>query len=180
MRRQNPLRPVCSSHSKVRGRRHAALTVYPSFAASTDAGKLKARFESMAKASDEENRRKAEEEKARRRARESREREVARHRQEVHAHNITASEPASEPAPGGCICIKVLFISPQEQISLEEKNPDVPDVVPEVDNPPPDVRANTPTIEERPESEVKLGFINIRLSISYFQMNPQLFFCCIY
>lgn len=65
----------------------AALTVYPSFAASTDTGKLKARFESMAKDSDEKNRRKAEEEKARRRARESREQEVARHRQEVHAHN---------------------------------------------------------------------------------------------
>lgn len=92
-----------------------------------------------------------------------------------------ASEPASEPAPGGCICIKVLFIFPQEQIGLEEKNPDVPDVAPEVDNPPPDVRANTPTIEERPESEVKLGFTDIRRSItSYFQTNPQLFFWCFY
>lgn len=85
-----------------------------------------------------------------------------------------ASEPASEPAPGGCICIKVLFISPQEQIGLEEENPDVPDVAPEVDNPPPDVRANTPTIEERPESEVRLGFTDIRRSItSYFQTNPE-------
>lgn len=66
----------------------------------------------------------------------------------------------------------------QEQISLEEKTPDVPDVAPEVDNPPPDMRAKTPTIEERPESEVKLGFTNIRHSITYFQMNPQLFFWC--
>lgn len=87
MRRHNPLRPVCASHNKVRGCLEVALTVYPSLAASTDAGKLKARFESMAKASDEENRRKAEEEKARRRARESRERELAKQREEVHAHD---------------------------------------------------------------------------------------------
>lgn len=93
---------------------------------------------------------------------------------------MMASEPASEPVPGVCV-IKVLFIFFQEQISVEEENPDVPDVAPEVDNPPPDVRANTPTIEERPESEVKLGFIDIRRSItSYFQMNPQLFFWCFY
>ncbi|CAG04186.1 unnamed protein product, partial [Tetraodon nigroviridis] len=57
----------------------------PFEASSADAGKLKARFESMAKASGEENRRKAEEEKARRRARESRERELAERRQEVGA-----------------------------------------------------------------------------------------------
>uniref|UniRef100_A0A8C4HJG2 Hematopoietic cell-specific Lyn substrate 1 n=1 Tax=Dicentrarchus labrax TaxID=13489 RepID=A0A8C4HJG2_DICLA len=55
----------------------------PVEASSAGAGKLKARFENMAKASDEENRKKAEEEKARRQARESREREQAKRRQEV-------------------------------------------------------------------------------------------------
>lgn len=58
-----------------------------SLAASAGAGNLKARFENMAKASDEENRKRAEEEKARRQARESRERELAKRRQEVtHTH----------------------------------------------------------------------------------------------
>lgn len=52
------------------------------YAASAGAGKLKARFENMAKASDEENRKKAEEERARRQARESREREEAKRRQQ--------------------------------------------------------------------------------------------------
>lgn len=50
---------------------------------SVGAGKLKARFESMAKSSDEENRKKVEEERARRQARETREREEARQRQQV-------------------------------------------------------------------------------------------------
>lgn len=50
--------------------------------ASVGAGKLKARFESMAKASDEENRKKAEEERAKRQARESREKEEARRREQ--------------------------------------------------------------------------------------------------
>lgn len=49
---------------------------------SVGAGKLKARFESMAKASDEENRKKAEEERAKRQARESREKEEARRREQ--------------------------------------------------------------------------------------------------
>uniref|UniRef100_A0A669CLR3 Hematopoietic cell-specific Lyn substrate 1 n=1 Tax=Oreochromis niloticus TaxID=8128 RepID=A0A669CLR3_ORENI len=54
----------------------------PVEASSAGAGKLKARFENMAKASDEENRKKAEEERARRQARESREREEAKRRQQ--------------------------------------------------------------------------------------------------
>ncbi len=54
------------------------------FTASVGAGNLKARFENMAKASDEENRKKAEEERARRLAREKREREEAQRKQEVH------------------------------------------------------------------------------------------------
>uniref|UniRef100_A0A8D0D8C9 Hematopoietic cell-specific Lyn substrate 1 n=1 Tax=Sander lucioperca TaxID=283035 RepID=A0A8D0D8C9_SANLU len=55
----------------------------PLEASSAGAGKLKARFENMAKASGEENKKKVEEERARRQARESREREVAKRRQEV-------------------------------------------------------------------------------------------------
>uniref|UniRef100_A0A8C9ZJS1 Hematopoietic cell-specific Lyn substrate 1 n=1 Tax=Sander lucioperca TaxID=283035 RepID=A0A8C9ZJS1_SANLU len=63
----------------------------PLEASSAGAGKLKARFENMAKASGEENKKKVEEERARRQARESREREVAKRRQEVtrtHYHEI--------------------------------------------------------------------------------------------
>ncbi|KAL4656730.1 hematopoietic lineage cell-specific protein-like isoform X2 [Arapaima gigas] len=48
------------------------------------AGNLKARFENMARASDEENRRRAEEERARRQAKEKWEREEAQRRQQVH------------------------------------------------------------------------------------------------
>uniref|UniRef100_A0A8B9RL44 Src substrate cortactin-like n=1 Tax=Astyanax mexicanus TaxID=7994 RepID=A0A8B9RL44_ASTMX len=51
---------------------------------SAGAGNLKARFENMAKASEDENRKKAEEERARRQAREKREREEAQNRQQVH------------------------------------------------------------------------------------------------
>ncbi|XP_046879208.1 src substrate protein p85-like [Hypomesus transpacificus] len=54
----------------------------PLEASSAPAGNLKARFENMAKASDEENRKQAEEEKARRQAREKREQEEARQRQQ--------------------------------------------------------------------------------------------------
>lgn len=136
-----------------------SLTVSPSFAASTDAGKLKARFESMAKASDEENRRKAEEEKARRRARESRERELAERRQEVRTHNTTTSESAR----GGCLCLQFPFLFLQEERSREEENPpDVPDEAPQSDNPPPVVSENRQKVEERPESEVKNRFKDIR------------------
>lgn len=54
-------------------------------AASAGAGNLRARFENLAKASDEENRKRVEEERARRQARESREKEEAKRRQEVRA-----------------------------------------------------------------------------------------------
>lgn len=54
------------------------------FTASVGAGNLKARFENMAKASDEDNRKRADEERARRLAREKREREEAQRKQEVH------------------------------------------------------------------------------------------------
>ncbi|XP_020781892.1 src substrate protein p85-like [Boleophthalmus pectinirostris] len=60
---------------------------------SVGAGKLKARFESMAKASDEENRKKAEEERARRQARETREREEAKE----HPPEISREEKSLPP-----------------------------------------------------------------------------------
>uniref|UniRef100_A0A671L7R2 Src substrate cortactin-like n=1 Tax=Sinocyclocheilus anshuiensis TaxID=1608454 RepID=A0A671L7R2_9TELE len=53
-------------------------------ASSVGAGNLKARFENMAKASDEENRKRADEERVRRLAREKREQEEAQRKQEVH------------------------------------------------------------------------------------------------
>uniref|UniRef100_A0AAY4DSP7 SH3 domain-containing protein n=1 Tax=Denticeps clupeoides TaxID=299321 RepID=A0AAY4DSP7_9TELE len=53
----------------------------PVEASSAGAGNLKARFENMARSSDEENRKRAEEERARRQAREKREQEEARRRQ---------------------------------------------------------------------------------------------------
>lgn len=64
--------------------------------ASAGAGKLKARFESMAKASDEENRKKVEEERARREARESREREEAKRRQQVWWGSASGWDELSE------------------------------------------------------------------------------------
>lgn len=54
--------------------------------ATSGAGKLKSRFENMAKTAEEENRKRAEEERARRQARERREKEEAQKRQEVKTH----------------------------------------------------------------------------------------------
>ncbi|XP_056103447.1 src substrate protein p85-like isoform X2 [Rhinichthys klamathensis goyatoka] len=73
------------------------------FEASTvGAGNLKARFENMAKSSDEENRKRAEEERARRLAREKREREEAHRKQEEKSEHEEEEEnqrPPSVPAP---------------------------------------------------------------------------------
>uniref|UniRef100_H3D574 Hematopoietic cell-specific Lyn substrate 1 n=1 Tax=Tetraodon nigroviridis TaxID=99883 RepID=H3D574_TETNG len=101
----------------------------PFEASSADAGKLKARFESMAKASGEENRRKAEEEKARRRARESRERELAERRQEEER---SRGEDIPEDVPE-----------------------DVPDAAPQFERPPPVVSQERENVEEGAESEVR-------------------------
>lgn len=87
MKRHNRSRPVGSSLNIINPTvpllMHCIHIHFSVFVASAGAGKLKARFENMAKASDEENRKRAEEEKARRQARESRERELAKSRQEV-------------------------------------------------------------------------------------------------
>ncbi|XP_074554926.1 src substrate protein p85-like isoform X3 [Halichoeres trimaculatus] len=69
----------------------------PIEASTAGAGKLKARFENMAKASEEENRKKAEEERARRQARESREREAARQRQEEERRREQDEPPPPLP-----------------------------------------------------------------------------------
>ncbi|XP_071359075.1 src substrate protein p85-like isoform X6 [Trachinotus anak] len=96
----------------------------PLEASSAGAGKLKARFESMAKASDEENRKKVEEERARRQAREEREREEAKRRQEEQS-------------------------SREEEVCA----PPVPDVDPEYDMPPLEIHHHMPEVQETPEPE---------------------------
>nr|XP_057933972.1 src substrate protein p85-like [Doryrhamphus excisus] len=71
----------------------------PVEAAAGGAGKLKARFESMAKASDEEDRRRVEEERSRRRDREKKEQQEAKRRQqeqklrEEHLHPAECESP---------------------------------------------------------------------------------------
>lgn len=60
-----------------------AFVVFFLATSSSGAGNLKARFENMARSSDEENRKRAEEERARRQAREKREQEEAKRRQQV-------------------------------------------------------------------------------------------------
>ncbi|XP_043093573.1 src substrate protein p85-like isoform X4 [Puntigrus tetrazona] len=66
---------------------------------SVGAGNLKARFENMAKASDEEDRKKAEEERARRVAREKREREEAQRKQEEQSKCEEEEENQRPPPP---------------------------------------------------------------------------------
>ncbi|XP_076014996.1 src substrate protein p85-like [Genypterus blacodes] len=69
----------------------------PLEASSSGAGNLRARFENMAMASGEENRKRAEEERARRQAREEREREEARRREEEQ--NSRQEEIQPPPVP---------------------------------------------------------------------------------
>ncbi|XP_041935548.1 hematopoietic lineage cell-specific protein isoform X1 [Alosa sapidissima] len=67
---------------------------------SAGAGNLKARFENMARVSDEENRKKAEEERARRQAREKREQEEAKRRQqEQMSREEIEPEPEEQRPP---------------------------------------------------------------------------------
>lgn len=61
--------------------------------ASAGAGNLKARFENMARASDEENRKRADEEKARRQAREKRSEAQRLFRRPKHPAKIPATVP---------------------------------------------------------------------------------------
>ncbi|XP_072311267.1 src substrate protein p85-like isoform X3 [Eucyclogobius newberryi] len=73
----------------------------PMETSSVGAGKLKARFESMAKASNEENAKKVEEERARRQARETKEREEAQQRQ-----TEMSGEDKSFPPQASAECAK--------------------------------------------------------------------------
>ncbi|XP_014853967.1 PREDICTED: hematopoietic lineage cell-specific protein-like isoform X3 [Poecilia mexicana] len=95
----------------------------PVEASSAGAGKLKARFENMAKASDEENRKKVEEERARRQARESREREEAKRRQQ------------------------------EEDSRKQEVHPPPAQEEPTYDNPPVETHRNFPAVPKTPEPE---------------------------
>ncbi|XP_061617832.1 src substrate protein p85-like isoform X2 [Phyllopteryx taeniolatus] len=69
----------------------------PVEASGASAGKLKARFESLAKASDEENRRRVEEEKSRRKEREKRERQEAERIQQEQKSREDHHHPADVP-----------------------------------------------------------------------------------
>ncbi|XP_062415540.1 src substrate protein p85-like isoform X1 [Pungitius pungitius] len=102
----------------------------PVEASSAGAGKLKARFENMAKASDEENKKKADEERARRQAREGREREVAARRQEEESRREEERVPPSFPD------------------EAEDEAPDAEDKMP-----PPEIHHHMPEIQEIPEPE---------------------------
>uniref|UniRef100_A0A8C6NMS5 Hematopoietic cell-specific Lyn substrate 1 n=1 Tax=Nothobranchius furzeri TaxID=105023 RepID=A0A8C6NMS5_NOTFU len=95
----------------------------PVEASSAGTGKLKARFENMAKTSDEENWKKAEEEKARRQARERREQEEAERRQQEQ----DSRKEDFQPPP-----------------VVEE---------PEYDIPAPEILYHMPEIQEIPEPE---------------------------
>ncbi|KAM8909523.1 src substrate protein p85-like isoform 2-T2 [Spinachia spinachia] len=102
----------------------------PVEASSAGAGNLKARFENMAKASDEENKKKAEGERARRQARESREREAAVRRQEEESRREEERGPPSSP---------------------DEAEDEAPDVENEMQ--PPEIHHHMPEIREIPEPE---------------------------
>ncbi|XP_038852442.1 hematopoietic lineage cell-specific protein-like isoform X2 [Salvelinus namaycush] len=69
----------------------------PLEASSAGAGNLKARFENLARSSDEENRKRAEEERARRQAREKREQEEARRRQQEQNSREEEAEQHQPP-----------------------------------------------------------------------------------
>ncbi|XP_068573424.1 src substrate protein p85-like isoform X1 [Cebidichthys violaceus] len=106
----------------------------PVEASSAGAGKLKARFENMAKASGEENKKKVEEERARRNARESREREVAKRRQEEES--MREEQMCPPPVPDE---------------AADEAPDEAPDV--EYEMPPPEFHHHMPEIKETPEPE---------------------------
>ncbi|XP_041109999.1 hematopoietic lineage cell-specific protein-like isoform X4 [Polyodon spathula] len=102
----------------------------PVEASSSGASSLKARFENMAKATGEEDRRRAEEERARRQAREKREQEEARKRQQQEAE-LSTREEEEPPAP------KTPAIPssrvPQASPALPERRREVPEPVPELE-----------------------------------------------
>lgn len=85
------------------------------YVATSGAGKLKSRFENMAKTAEEENRKRAEEERARRQARERREKEEAQKRQEVktHTQNIlnTLSTVYHDVIQSECFHLNITYLT---------------------------------------------------------------------
>ncbi|XP_035384506.1 hematopoietic lineage cell-specific protein isoform X3 [Electrophorus electricus] len=116
-----------SSFSEMEAPTSSYKKTQPSEASSAGAGNLKARFENMAKASEEENRRRAEEERARRQAREQREHEEARNRQQLQSSEEAEQRTVPAPAPQP---------PSQEFRPLPETPKDLPDPVHEVDEQP--------------------------------------------
>nr|XP_033813867.1 src substrate cortactin-like [Geotrypetes seraphini] len=95
----------------------------PVEAASSSASNLKARFENMAKSSEEENRKRAEEERTRRQARENREREEALKRQQQQQQEEKEEKhrevPTDVPAPRPRVIIRE---EPRQTPTLEGKS----------------------------------------------------------
>uniref|UniRef100_A0A8C1MG54 Hematopoietic cell-specific Lyn substrate 1 n=2 Tax=Cyprinus carpio TaxID=7962 RepID=A0A8C1MG54_CYPCA len=122
-------------------------------ASSVGAGNLKARFENMAKASDEENRKKAEEERVRRLAREKREREEAQCKQEEQSKREEEEEnqrpppvPASQNPPETFRRLpEIPRDEPEEEAQVEEE--------PEYEEPPLLPPRSADLIEEKEEEE---------------------------
>ncbi|XP_026086917.1 src substrate cortactin-like isoform X2 [Carassius auratus] len=122
-------------------------------ASSVGAGNLKARFENMAKASDEENRKKAEEERVRRLAREKREREEAQRKQEEQSKREEKEEiqrpppvPASQNPPETFRKLpEIPRDEPEEEAQVEED--------PEYEEPPLLPPRPADLIEEEEEEE---------------------------
>uniref|UniRef100_A0A8C5DV77 Src substrate cortactin-like n=1 Tax=Gouania willdenowi TaxID=441366 RepID=A0A8C5DV77_GOUWI len=124
----------------------------PLEASSAGAGRLKARFENLAKASDEENQRRAEEERERRRAREQREREDQRRQREQESHTTAAPDVTPEMDEGP---------TESDQHTLEEPEEPEPHVEATEDEEPPALppRASVflthdvPPVPETPEED---------------------------
>uniref|UniRef100_W5KF34 Hematopoietic cell-specific Lyn substrate 1 n=2 Tax=Astyanax mexicanus TaxID=7994 RepID=W5KF34_ASTMX len=105
---------------------------------SAGAGNLKARFENMAKASEDENRKKAEEERARRQAREKREREEAQNRQQVQSSKEEVKERRLPPVPAAAETPQQAF-RPLPETPRDEPEPEPvaqEDDQPDYDEPP--------------------------------------------
>uniref|UniRef100_A0A8C2CUF8 Hematopoietic cell-specific Lyn substrate 1 n=1 Tax=Cyprinus carpio TaxID=7962 RepID=A0A8C2CUF8_CYPCA len=122
-------------------------------ASSVGAGNLKARFENMAKASDEENRKKAEEERVRRLAREKREREEAQRKQEEQSKREEEEEnqrpppvpPSHKPPETFRKLPEIPRDEPEEEAQVEEE--------PEYEEPPLLPPRSADLIEEKEEEE---------------------------
>uniref|UniRef100_A0A8C7PT94 Hematopoietic cell-specific Lyn substrate 1 n=1 Tax=Oncorhynchus mykiss TaxID=8022 RepID=A0A8C7PT94_ONCMY len=98
----------------------------PMEASSAGAGNLKARFENLARSSDEENRKRAEEERARRQAREKREQEEARRRQQV-LHFLWSREEEEEPVYDQPPCLPPRSSDLLEAEPSQEQTPSEPE-----------------------------------------------------